>query len=100
MRDIFDEAIGTSPPTTVKIDTVIARQRRIARFRSAGALGGAGVAVAAIVATALVAGLFREGTAAHSPGSGDHSSAVVAASPSAAPLPSRSPESAQQITQR
>jgi hypothetical protein len=100
MRDIFDEAIGTSPPTTVNIDTVIGRQRRIARLRSAGALGGAGAAMAAIVATAVVAGLFGGDTAAQSPGSGDRSSAVVATSPSAAPLPSRSPESAQQITQR
>jgi hypothetical protein len=100
MRDIFDEAIGASPPTTVDIDTVVNRRRQIARLRSAGTVGGAGAAVAAVVAIAVMAGLFGGGTAAQSLGSGDPSSAVVAASPSAAPLPSRSPETAQQITQR
>jgi hypothetical protein len=100
MRDIFDEAIGASPPATVDIDTVVILRRRIARLRSAGALGGAGAAVAAIVAIAVVAGLFGGGTAAQFPGSGDHSGGVGGASPSAAPLPSRPPETAQQITQR
>jgi hypothetical protein len=99
MRDIFDEAIGTSPPTRIDIDTVITRRRRITRLRSAGAMTAA-TAVAAVMAAAVVVSLSGGGKAQQSLGGAGHPSAAVSATPSAAPLPSRSPETAQQTTQR
>src|SRR4051812_42127590 len=98
MRDIFDEAIGASPPTRIDIDTVITRRRRITRLRSAGA--ATATAVAAVMAAAVVVSLSGGGKAQQSLGGAGHPSAAVSATPSAAPLPSRSPETAQQTTQR
>jgi hypothetical protein len=94
MRDIFDEAIGASPPTRIDIDKVIIRRRRIARWRSAGA--ATATAVAAVAAATVVVSISGAGKAHQSPGGAGQPSAAV----SAAPLPSREPETAQQTTQR
>jgi len=50
MRIEFEEAIGASPPSTVDVDRIIERQRRLSRLRIVGGLAGT---VAAVVAVAV-----------------------------------------------
>src|SRR5438876_4096972 len=97
MRDIFDEAIGASPPTGIDIDTVIRRRRRVAGLRMAG---GAGATMAAVVAAAVGVSFASGGTAHQSPGAGGHRDGTVSPSPSGAGLPTRPPETSQQTEQR
>jgi hypothetical protein len=52
-REIFDEAIGHTPPTWVDVDRVIRRQRRAARVRPALAVVAAAVVVASGAGTAI-----------------------------------------------
>jgi hypothetical protein len=69
-QDLLDGEMGTPPPSTVNVDTVIARQRRWARLRQAGLIGGVGVMTLAV---ALVLTTFR--------GSGDPNHAPPGANP-------------------
>ncbi|GGM12163.1 hypothetical protein ACFFX1_26180 [Dactylosporangium sucinum] len=97
MHDIFDEAIGASPPSRIDIDAVIVRRRRMVQLRAAGGVGGV---VAAIAAVAVVVGVSGGGAATQPPGNAGHSSAATSTGASAASLPTRPPESPQQTMQR
>lgn len=57
-RQIFDEAIGEPPPTSIAIDQVVARERRRARMRHTGVAGTAAVAV---LAATFGMGALRDG---------------------------------------
>lgn len=55
-KNLFDDMIGTPPPSTVDIARIVARQdRRIFATRALGAAGAAAVAVAVVGAFALTA---------------------------------------------
>ncbi|WNV86415.1 hypothetical protein [Umezawaea sp. Da 62-37] len=56
-KTLFDEAIGTVPPSTVDVEGVIARQRRVERFRLSAhpwTSAAAGIAVVAFGAAAVL----------------------------------------------
>ncbi|PRY35748.1 hypothetical protein [Umezawaea tangerina] len=56
-KTLFDEAIGTVPPSTVDVEGIIARQRRAERFRLSAHpwAAAAGLAVVAVGAAAVLA---------------------------------------------
>jgi hypothetical protein len=86
-KDLFDEAIGTVPPSTVDVDAVLDRERHRARVRRvANPWTAAGVGVAAVaVGAALVFVPVGSGGAG---GSGGTAVAPGAAgTPSAPPAP-------------
>jgi hypothetical protein len=58
MKDLFEDAVGVAPPSTVDVNRLIARRTRIQRWHRAGQVGLAVAAVAAIGAgtTLLPAG--------------------------------------------
>ncbi|MEU9505770.1 hypothetical protein AB0D32_05760 [Micromonospora sp. NPDC048170] len=58
-REIFDEAIGDAPVSTVDVDRVISRQRKAGRLR---AWGASGVGAAAVLAVTLTMTLLPEPT--------------------------------------
>jgi hypothetical protein len=79
MRDIFDEAIGTSPVSTVDVDAVVARgRRRVSRHRFAMAGATTGVVVVTGVVAALALATFG-------PASGARSQPGLGLGPTAAP---------------
>jgi hypothetical protein len=95
MHDIFDEAIGASPPSRVDIDAIVGRRRRRTALRSGATLAGAGVVAAAVI-TAIVVNT-------PGPAAGPRGGLPVGAGqapPSPAALPSRPPETAQEVQQR
>lgn len=53
-RELFDEAIGDAPVSTVDVDRVIGRQRRVGRLRTWGAAGAGAAAVLAVTLAATV----------------------------------------------
>jgi hypothetical protein len=59
-RQVFDDAIGASPPSTVDVEAIITRERRAGRYRWAAnpgvAAGGAVLAVVVGVAVAVLPG--------------------------------------------
>lgn len=81
-RNIFDEAIGDVPPSTVDVDAVVARQRRAALVRGLGT--PAAVAAAAVVAVTV-------GAALAVPGGLGSGSGGPSQQPSGAPTPTISP---------
>ncbi|MFE9693399.1 hypothetical protein [Micromonospora sp. NPDC005806] len=54
-RELFDAAIGETPPTAIDLDRVIKRQRRLVRVRRVAVCG---VAAGAVLAVTLGAGLM------------------------------------------
>ncbi|HEY2672156.1 MAG TPA: hypothetical protein VGJ07_17530 [Rugosimonospora sp.] len=104
MHDMFDEAIGSSPPSKLDIDAIVARKRRYAAWRSGAAIAAAGgVAAAVIVASVAVHAAGRgSGLGPAGGGLGNRPSAAGVASPPPSPaaLPSRPPETPGQVEQR
>jgi hypothetical protein len=104
MHDIFDEAIGSSPPSTLDIDAIMTRKRRYAAWKSGATIAAAGgVAAAVIVASVAVHAAGRGpglGTAGGGPGNRPSAAGVASQAPSPAPLPSRPPETPGQVEQR
>lgn len=81
-RELLDTAIGTAPPSTVDLESIVARQRRLRVLRGSGAAGAAVATVAVLTVVALAVG---------HPGAGNPRLSVggpPAASASAAPDPS------------
>jgi len=85
-RDLLDREIGTLPPVTIDVDTLITRQRRLVRLRQAG-FGGVVVAVVVLVVGTVFAFL---------PGAGGMRWDIdVGASPSREAVPTSSPSAGQ-----
>jgi hypothetical protein len=96
MRNVFDEAIGAAPVSTVDVDTVVARGRRgVSRRRWAVAGAGAGVAVVTGVVVALALATFAP---ASNPGLGVGSPGSPPAPDGSAPV--RAGETSDQTKQR
>ena len=55
-RDLLDSAMGTAPPSTVDVDEVIGRQRRLTVLRGWGVAGAAVATVAVLTVGALTVG--------------------------------------------
>jgi hypothetical protein len=71
MRNIFDEAIGASPVSTVDVESVVTRgRRRVSRRRFAVAGAGASVVVVAGVVAALAMATFGTPGSPSPPGHG------------------------------
>jgi hypothetical protein len=93
MRTDFDEAIGLVPPSTIDLDRLIARRRRRAAFRRAGAAGATGgVAAVALGAVIAFGGAPGGRLGAAGPGPATSPSPPVPAGPSSAAA--RGPSSA------
>ncbi|HET8641540.1 MAG TPA: hypothetical protein VFM37_06360 [Pseudonocardiaceae bacterium] len=90
-RNIFDEAIGDVPPSSVDVDAIVARQRRAALVRRVG--GPAVVAGTAVVAVAFGAALVVPGGLGGNSGGGiaPGAGSSAPAAPSPSELPSSSP---------
>src|SRR5215217_664028 len=67
-RQLFDDAIGSPPPSTVDVEAVIARQRRAALVRRVGGPGL--VAAAAVAAVTFGVALAVPGGLTGNPGGG------------------------------
>jgi hypothetical protein len=80
-QQLFDELIGTPPPSTVDVDGIVRRKRGLRRLRRAAVSAAAVVAVLAVVGTAAL----LPGGPAPGPGAADGGSAT----PYAALDPSR-----------
>jgi hypothetical protein len=78
-RQLFDEMIGTPPPSTVDVDRIVRRKTGLRRLRRGAVSVGAMVAVFAVVGAAAF--LPRGGN----PGTGVAESASGSAAPSAGP---------------
>jgi len=63
--DLLDDEMGTPPPSTVDVTAVIARQRRLVRYRRLGV--GASAAVAVLAVALAVPMIGRTTPAGHSP---------------------------------
>ncbi|GIJ28786.1 hypothetical protein Vqi01_39480 [Micromonospora qiuiae] len=99
-QQIFDEHIGTPPPSTVDVDRIIQRERRGSLLRS---MAGGGFALAA-TGLAISVGVALSGGAGPQPGPPVAAPAVAAASPSAPAsglrLDTSDPEAIQQTLDR
>lgn len=87
MRIGFDDAIGVAPPSTVDLDRLIARRRRIRWLQRAGA---AALAVVAVAALGTVTTLLR----------GDGSAPTAAPRATASAVPNLEKETLEQRTAR
>jgi hypothetical protein len=95
MRNIFDEAIGASPVSTVDVDAVVAKGRRRAS-RHRFAVVGAGTGVVAVTGVVAAVALATSGTPTPSPPKIDFGSM---ASPNGS-APVRAGETPEQTRQR
>jgi hypothetical protein len=68
MKDLFEDAVGVAPPSTVDVDRLIARRTRIQRWQRAGQVGLAVVAVGAIGAVTTLLPTVGDGRSAGTPG--------------------------------
>ena len=101
MRDILDEAIGASPPTRIDIDAVIARRRRVSVLRSLATITAAGAVAAAVVTAAVAVNAPNPGPGLGRPGgSGNQRSATATPPPTPAALPSRGPQTTNEVQLR
>jgi hypothetical protein len=82
-QELIDAEIGALPPSTVDVDAVVRRQRRLARTRRTGVVVAAGV-VAATLVTGI--GILQQAGGVRSP------DAAAQASPSASPADPRRAE--------
>jgi len=105
MREIFDDAIGSSPPSGIDIDAIVARKRRQMVLRS-GTMVAVAVCAAAVALTVAAVAVHAVGagprTQTAGGGAGNRASATTSASPmpSPAPLPSRPVETPTQVNTR
>ena len=67
-RALLDEAIGQSPPTSVDIDVIIARERRRRHRLRSGAVIGAAVSVAVVAGLPPLLGAVDTPPGRHAPG--------------------------------
>jgi hypothetical protein len=100
MRDLLDEAIGTSPPTRLDLDAIVARNRRFAMLRSGATIAVAGGTAAAIIAAIVAVNPPGRETRPSPGGVNAGRSASGQATPSPAPLPSRPAQTPTEIKQR
>lgn len=78
-QELIDDEIGTAPPSTVDVNAIVSRQRKLVRVQRAGVAVAAGVVAAALVTGV---GILQQAGGVRSP------DVTALPSPSASPSPS------------